>query len=41
VPQEWIDRWKGRFDMGWDALREETLARQIEAGIVPPDTVLA
>lgn len=41
APLEWIDRWKGRFDMGWDALREQTLARQIEAGIVPPDTVLA
>jgi arylsulfatase len=41
APQEWIDRWEGRFDMGWDVLREETLARQIEAGIVPPDTVLA
>jgi arylsulfatase len=41
APQEWIDRWTGRFDQGWDVLREETLARQIAAGIVPPDTVLA
>jgi arylsulfatase len=41
VPQEWIDRWKGKFDQGWDALREQTLARQIESGAVPPDTVLA
>lgn len=41
VPREWIERWKGRFDMGWDKLREETLARQIEMGIVPPGTVLA
>ena len=41
VPQEWIARWKGRFDMGWDKLREETLARQIKAGIVPPGTKLA
>jgi arylsulfatase A-like enzyme len=41
VPQDWIDRWKGKFDQGWDVLREQTLARQIEAGLVPPDTVLA
>jgi arylsulfatase A-like enzyme len=41
VPQEWIDRWKGKFDQGWDVLREETLARQIAAGVVPADTVLA
>lgn len=41
VPQEWINRWKGKFDLGWDVLREQTLARQIEAGIVPPETVLA
>jgi len=41
VPQEWIDRWKGKFDAGWDVLREETLARQIAEGVVPPDTVLA
>jgi arylsulfatase len=41
VPKEWIARWKGRFDQGWDALREETLARQIERGIVPEGTPLA
>ncbi len=41
VPQEWIDRWKGRFDQGWDALREEILARQIKLGIVPEGTKLA
>lgn len=40
VPAEWIARWKGRFDMGWDRLREETLARQIQAGVVPPGTRL-
>src|SRR5512133_3794965 len=28
VPQEWIARWKGRFDKGWDKIREETHARQ-------------
>jgi arylsulfatase A-like enzyme len=41
VPKEWIARWKGRFDQGWDKLREETLARQIELGVVPPGTKLA
>ncbi|MBX3385037.1 MAG: arylsulfatase [Phycisphaeraceae bacterium] len=41
VPQKWIDRWKGKFDQGWDKLREEILARQIELGIVPAGTVLA
>jgi arylsulfatase len=41
VPKEWIARWKGRFDRGWDKLREETLARQIELGVVPPGTKLA
>jgi arylsulfatase A-like enzyme len=41
VPKEWIARYKGKFDQGWDALREETLARQIELGVVPPGTKLA
>jgi arylsulfatase A-like enzyme len=41
VPKEWIDRWKGKFDQGWDKLREEILARQIEKGIVPKGTKLA
>lgn len=41
VPQEWIARWKGKFDQGWDALRAETLARQIKLGVVPPGTKLA
>ena len=41
VPQEWIARWKGKFDMGWDKLREETLARQIALGVVPAGTKLA
>ena len=40
APREWIDRFKGRFDAGYEALREETLARQKELGIVPPDTEL-
>jgi arylsulfatase A-like enzyme len=41
VPQEWIARWKGKFDQGWDTMREESLARQIKLGVVPPDTRLA
>ena len=41
VPKVWIDKWKGRFDQGWDKVREETLARQIAAGVVPPGTKLA
>ena len=41
VPKEWIDRWKGKFDNGWDDLREQILARQIESGIVPEGTPLA
>ena len=41
VPREWIARWKGKFDQGWDKLREETLARQLEGGVVPKGTKLA
>ena len=41
VPKEWIARWQGKFEQGWDALREETLARQIQMGLVPPGTQLA
>ncbi len=41
VPAEWIAKWKGKFDQGWDKLREETLARQIKMGIVPAGTRLA
>jgi arylsulfatase A-like enzyme len=40
VPTEWSDKYKGRFDAGWDALREEILERQKELGVVPPDTDL-
>jgi arylsulfatase A-like enzyme len=41
VPKVWIDKYKGKFDAGWDALREQTLARQIKLGVVPPGTKLA
>ncbi len=40
VPTEWSDKYKGRFDQGWDALREETLARQKELGVIPADAEL-
>src|SRR3984957_10764051 len=40
APTEWIDKFKGQFDVGYEALREQTLARQKEMGIVPPDTEL-
>jgi arylsulfatase A-like enzyme len=41
VPKEWIAKYKGKFDQGWDRLREETLARQIKLGVVPAGTKLA
>ncbi|MCU1476448.1 MAG: arylsulfatase [Subtercola sp.] len=40
VPTEWSDNYKGRFDKGWDEIREETLAKQIELGVVPEGTEL-
>ncbi|MCB0898449.1 MAG: arylsulfatase [Actinobacteria bacterium] len=40
VAPDWADKYKGAFDDGWDKLRERTLARQKELGIVPPDTAL-
>ncbi|MGR8979260.1 MAG: arylsulfatase [Gammaproteobacteria bacterium] len=41
VSKEWADKYKGKFDQGWDKLREATLKRQIELGIVPAGTKLA
>jgi arylsulfatase len=41
VPKAWIEKNKGRFDQGWDKLREETLERQKKLGVVPADTKLA
>jgi arylsulfatase len=40
APKEWIDRQKGKFDMGWDKYRERTLERQKKLGVVPTDTKL-
>lgn len=38
APAEWIERYRGRFDDGWDAWRERVFARQVALGIVPPGT---
>jgi arylsulfatase A-like enzyme len=40
VPPEWSDKYKGKFDQGWDKLREETFARQKELGVIPEDAEL-
>ena len=40
VPREWIERYRGKFDMGWDRYREQVIARQKEMGILPPGTDL-
>ena len=40
VRPEWSDRYKGKFDDGWDALRERTFARQKELGVIPADAEL-
>jgi arylsulfatase A-like enzyme len=40
VPKEWADKYKGRFDDGWDALREATLERQKKLGVVPREAKL-
>jgi arylsulfatase len=37
VPKEWADKYRGKFDGGWDKLREETIARQKALGVIPPD----
>jgi arylsulfatase A-like enzyme len=41
VPKDWIEKYKGKFDEGWDKLREETLIRQKALGVAPQGTVLA
>jgi arylsulfatase len=40
VSKEWADKYKGKFDQGWDKLREETFARQKELGVIPADAEL-
>ena len=40
APKEWADKYKGKFDQGWDKLREETFARQQKMGIIPANAKL-
>ena len=40
VPQEWSDKYRGKFDEGWDVLREKIFARQKKLGVIPPDAEL-
>jgi arylsulfatase A-like enzyme len=40
APRDWIERYAGKFDLGYEAMREQTLARQKEMGLVPEDTEL-
>jgi arylsulfatase len=40
APKEWADKYKGKFDAGWDKLREETFARQKKLGVIPADCQL-
>ncbi|MEZ5320948.1 MAG: arylsulfatase [Microthrixaceae bacterium] len=41
APAEWIERYRGAFDDGWDAWRERVFERQVAEGIVPPGTTLS
>ena len=40
VPKQWADKYKGKFDKGWDQVRQDTLARQKKMGLIPESTVL-
>ncbi|XVQ10359.1 sulfatase-like hydrolase/transferase [Spirillospora sp. CA-255316] len=40
VTPEWVEPYRGRFDQGWDAWREEVFQRQVASGLVPPGTTL-
>ncbi|MEY4362618.1 MAG: Arylsulfatase, partial [Actinomycetota bacterium] len=40
VEQSWVEPYRGAFDDGWQALRESTFRRQLQLGVIPPDTVL-
>ena len=40
VPKEWANKYKGKFDGGWDKLREDTFARQLKMGVIPADCKL-
>src|SRR5262245_53910240 len=40
VHKAWADKYRGKFEQGWDKLREETFARQKALGVIPPGTKL-
>ena len=40
VPKEWADKYRGKFDQGWDKLRKESFARQKALGVIPQDAQL-
>jgi arylsulfatase len=40
APADWIAKFRGQFDMGWDKYREVTIERQKKLGVIPPDTKL-
>jgi len=40
APKDWIAKYKGQFDQGWDKVREETFARQKQLGVIPADAKL-
>jgi arylsulfatase A-like enzyme len=40
-PGRWLERYRGRFDLGWDAWREQVFERQLAAGLLPPSTALS
>jgi arylsulfatase A-like enzyme len=40
VPKEWADKYQGKFDQGWDKLREQTFARQKKLGVIPAECQL-
>ena len=40
VTREWVEPYRGRFDQGWDAWRQEVFSRQLDSGIVPAGTAL-
>jgi arylsulfatase A-like enzyme len=41
APRQWIERYRGAFDLGWDAWRERIYDRQLESGVIPPGTALS
>ena len=40
APPDWVAKFQGKFDQGWDKVREETFARQKQMGIIPPNAKL-